>query len=94
MKKFLAIGLLLSANCFADTIATSPNQSGGMFVLTDVKCTNEAGLVAYTTKPNSNTGFGCWFVDDNFVHINWKAVGLRSYELSGWTMVNKPKRYD
>jgi hypothetical protein len=94
MKKLLLVLALIAGNCLAETIATSPNQSGGLFVLTDVKCSSEPGLVAYTTKPNSNTAFGCWFVDENFVHINWKNVGLRSYEINGWNMVNKPKRYD
>jgi hypothetical protein len=93
MKKLLLVLALIAGNCLADTVATMKNKSGGTIVLTDIKCKTQ-GLVAYSTNPNSNTALGCWFVDDNYVHIDWQPVGLISYEINVWTMANKPKRYD
>lgn len=95
MKNIIYAILLAASICQAETLATSPNQSGGLFVLTDVKCTKKPGLIAYTTSPDNPTAFGCWFVDDNFVHINWDNVGVRSYDFSNWTAAKKKeKRYD
>jgi hypothetical protein len=77
----------------ADTVATLKNQGGGQIVLTDIKCRTMSGMVAYGTHPNNSTLFGCWFLDDIFVHITWSDGDTRSYpRTAGWYFPNaKPK---
>jgi hypothetical protein len=87
MKKFLFL-FFFCCCANATTVATMQNEVGGMIVLTDVKCKTQ-GLVAYTTNPSSSTGFGCWFADDNFVHVNWAAVGIRSYAYESFSLPAK-----
>ena len=55
---FLSFFFVCCAN--ATTVATMDNVSGGLIVLTDVKC-KSTGMAAYSTNPKGSTGFGCWF---------------------------------
>lgn len=83
--------LLVNLPARAGTIATLPNKAGGEIVLTDIKCKSMSGMVAYGTHPSGATQFGCWFVDDIFVHITWSNGETRSYSLknSGWILQNQ-----
>lgn len=92
MKRLLLALALIATSSLANTIATSKNEAGGLFVLTDVPCKGTKSFIAYTTAQNSATGFGCWFMDDEFIHIDWKQVGIRSYPIQNWSI--KVKSYD
>lgn len=74
----------------AETFATQSNRAGGLIVLTTVKCSTRSGLVAYSTLPSGSTQFGCWFYDENFVHITYSDGDTRSYPKTGWTFA-KPR---
>jgi hypothetical protein len=88
MKKILILISLVCGLANAATIATSPNNSGGQMILTDIKC-KKSGFVAYTTVPNGKTGFGCYFWDDNYIHVEWDEAGVMSYPYSSWTFKAK-----
>jgi len=75
----------------AESIATMPNKAGGQFVLSDIKCTDKPGYVAYATAKSASTLFGCWFYDDQYVHIMWSDGDTRSYNRTGWTVVKSGK---
>lgn len=74
----------------AETFATQANKGGGLIVLTTVKCSQRSGMVAYSTVPGASTMFGCWFFDENFVHVTYNDGDTRSYPKTGWTFA-KPK---
>lgn len=93
MRKLLATLILAAAPAFAGTVATATNNSGGILVLTDVKCEGKNTLVAYTTSSMGNTLFGCWFLDDNFVLISWADGDIRSYPFGIWVMKKKNPTY-
>jgi hypothetical protein len=90
MKKLIVL-MMIALNCQADTVATAKNNDGGLFVLTDIPCEKKNTRLAYTTSDSKTTKMGCWFVDDNFVHIIWDQVGLRSYDFSIWKMAKTTK---
>lgn len=84
--------LLFNLPAKADTFATTPNKGGGLIVLTTIKCSARNGLVAYSTHPQSSTQWGCWFYDENFVHVTYNDGDTRSYPKTVWTFPNvKPK---
>jgi hypothetical protein len=85
----LAVGLL-SCSAYADSIAYIVNKANGRIVITDQPCSDPSkGKIAYTGG-DSETVFGCWFVDDLNVHIVWKDDNkLRSYPIENWTLVPK-----
>lgn len=84
MKKLFCIFFATLSIAHADTLATAPNNAGGLLVLTDVPCEGTRQYHAYTSHPSSETMFGCWFSDSSMVHITWKNGSVRSYELTGW----------
>ena len=84
MKKLFCILFATLSIAQADTLATAPNNAGGLLVLTDVPCEGTKKYHAYTSHPSSETQFGCWFSDSSMVHITWRNGSVRSYELDGW----------
>ena len=84
MKKLICLFLATLSIAYADTLATTPNNAGGLLVLTDVPCDGTRGFHVYSSSPNSDTLFGCWFSDSSMVHITWRNGSVRSYELTGW----------
>jgi len=92
MKRLLLALALIATSSLANTIATSKNNAGGLFVLTDIRCKESKTFIAYTTVNGGATGFGCWFMDDQFVHIDWQKAGLMSYPIENWSI--KVKSYD
>ena len=89
----IALLLILVSPVSAEILATLENEAGGKIVLTNTQvdaCKN--GFAAYATSPRGNTQWGCWFVDEDFVHITWLDDGnTRSYETSEFTIrVNGP----
>lgn len=90
MSKLLAALLVVvSFNANAEAIAYTKNVGGGKIVLTDLKCKNNLGLIAYTSHPSSNTVYGCWFSDDVSIHVNWGSNGTRSYDYVNWEFPEK-----
>lgn len=88
----LILFAFVTVDARADTFATTPNKGGGLIVLTTVKCSTRSGLVAYSTMPSGSTQFGCWFYDENFVHITYNDGDTRSYPKTVWSFPNaKPK---
>ena len=84
MKKLICIFFATLSIAYADTLATSPNNAGGLLVLTDVPCEGSKGFHVYSSSPNSDTLFGCWFSDSVMIHITWKDGSVRSYDFTGW----------
>lgn len=73
----------------AATVAESNNRAGGKMILTDLKCTSQRGLIAYSHMPDRPTLLGCWFIDDNYVFIEWSDGDLRTYQFSSFTIIKK-----
>lgn len=92
MKKALIL-MLISAACFAETVATSENQGGGLMVLTDIPCKDKRTFVVYSQQPRTKTITGCWFTDDQFVHVVWQDGDFRSYSFGIWTVKQKKESY-
>ena len=86
MKKLICAFFATLSIAQADTLATAPNGAGGLLVLTDVPCSESSSFYAYTSHPNAETQFGCWFSDSSMVHITWRGGVVRSYELTGWNV--------
>lgn len=89
------VAALLMALCVApvhaDAIAKMDNAAGGAIVLTDVtsnRCFKET-YIAYSAAPRAKTIFGCWHVDDEYVHIMWAADDVRSYKLEDFRRITK-----
>jgi hypothetical protein len=91
MKRLL-FALLLVGSAQAATVAMMKNNADGLIVLSDAQCKGSKTYVAYATADNSPTMFGCWFMDEQFIHINWNQAGVRSYPVQNWTV--KAKSYD
>lgn len=89
MKKLLIALLLVSSVVKAEAIFQTKNQSGGSIVLTDEKCNNGTGYLAYSMTPNGNTILGCYLADKLYIHIFWREGGMRSYDYNGWYPVEK-----
>lgn len=89
MNKLLLGLVLVSTSAFCEPIAYTMNEGGGKIVITNEQCNGSTYKLAYATHPNTNTQFGCWYSDQIGIHINWNTSGLRSYDYSGWSMVNK-----
>ena len=93
MKRLFIIAALVCGAAFADTVATLENTAGGLIVITDTPCSNKQGKIAYSTSDTAPTQFGCWFTDDNFVHIRWDNTGnLRSYSFDSWKLAPKKQK--
>jgi hypothetical protein len=75
----------------ADTVATATNASGGMIVLTNTKCSNKTGMVAYTNDNVGRTTLGCWFAEDTFVFVAWSDGDVRTYPYGIFTIAQKGK---
>lgn len=91
MKKFICTLALISSFSYADTIATAKNGGGGSIVLTNNKCTQRDGFVAYTNDTTGKTTLGCWFPEDSFVFVVWNDGDVRTYPYGIFTTVNKGK---
>lgn len=91
MRKLLIALAFIPALAQAEASFELKNQSGGKMVLTDIKCTNSNGYVAYSTMPNNTTLTGCWSADSEYVHILWSDGDFRSYPAKAWTFIGKPK---
>jgi hypothetical protein len=88
-RSILAITLLLSVTAQAEAIMWCMNTEGGKIVLTDEKCNNRSGNIAYILSATSETTMGCWTSDSVAVHVLWANKYLRSYDYTGWTIVKK-----
>ncbi len=91
MKKLLLCLLMAIGTAHAATVAESRNKGGGKMVLTDIKCSSQTGYVAYSVVPNQSTLGGCWFVDDQFVHIRWSDGDYRAYPIENWEIKQDKK---
>ena len=89
MKKYLIALCFLCTVAYADTVATSKNEAGGMMVITDVPCTGSNGWYAYASARTTSTLFGCWWSDQTMVHISWNDGDVRSYPLGLWEVNNE-----
>lgn len=81
MKTTLLLTLALLSPLAQAASMHTPNQSGGVIVITDRPCpdqVNGAGLKeAYTTNPDGRRVEGCWAIFDNLIQIGW-GQGRRS----------------
>lgn len=88
---FLFLAVLLGSPVQAAVVATMSNEAGGKIVLMDdtiEAC--DGSYTAYSTSPKNQTIWGCWFVDDEFVHITWKEDNqTRSYPVGDFVMSRK-----
>ena len=90
MTKVLVLLLaLVSIPAQAEAIMWCLNTDGGKIVLTDEKCKNKVGHLAYTLNNTSETTLGCWTNDSLAIHVLWSDKYLRSYDYKGWTIVEK-----
>ena len=90
MKYILAF-LLATNVAYADSVAYLQNKLGTRIIITDVKCSNESGHVAYTTATSGKTLGGCWFMDDQNVHIHWEDGDYYAYPITAWILLKQPK---
>jgi hypothetical protein len=82
--------ILFSITAQAEAIMWCMNTEGGKIILTDEKCTNKSGNIAYILgSSNQSTTMGCWTSDSMAIHVLWSERYLRSYDYNGWTIVNK-----
>jgi hypothetical protein len=88
-RSLIAITLLFSVTAQAEAIMWCMNTEGGKIVLTDEKCNNKSGNIAYILSASSETTMGCWTSDSVAVHVLWANKYLRSYDYTGWTIVKK-----
>lgn len=91
-KRLILVILFCCSAANAGTVATAVNTVGGIIVLTDVRCDGRKTLTAYTTNSRGNTMFGCWFIDENFVFIQWSDGDVRTYPIGIWTTTNQKKQ--
>jgi hypothetical protein len=91
----IALLLLITSQASATILATLDNKAGGKIVLTNTQVdTCKNGYAAYSTSPTSNTSWGCWFVDEEFVHITWLDDGnTHSYEINEFTVREDPPKF-
>lgn len=90
-----------SKACFAETIATMPNQGGGKIVLTDEVC--KAGSKTYNTLRRAYNytveGYGsegCYYIEDESVMVIWDTAGTatkRRYPAENFTINKKARGY-
>lgn len=79
----VAVGLIATDSRAAD-IATTPNETGGRIVLTDMPCLDKRlppSLHVYSYAPNGAQIQGCYYVSATAVHILWTAT--RDYRIMG-----------
>ena len=89
MKIIIAIlGLTISLMANSTVIIQTTNKGGGTIALTDEIC-DTGGKIAYATHPDLNTLLGCWSSDNTMIHILWEGKNLRSYDFTGWQIMNK-----
>jgi len=96
LLRTLTVSLVIVAPvCYADTIASMPNESGGKIVLTDEKCTRNGkiyeGLArAYTYSGTGLNVEGCYIVEDDTALIAWLnpdgTVSKNRYKLEYFTL--------
>ena len=94
MKKILfAIALLLSLNSYADTLATLPNNAGGLMYFSDVQCDGKgsAWKVVYSTNSTGQTFWGCWFFLDSMIHVQWNSGKTSAFSANDVTLIKKDK---
>lgn len=97
MKKLLLLLAFVSGIAQADIAATLNNKGGGKLVLTNDVCANYPTMyLAYSSIPNRQTLWGCWYSDKIYVHIRWDDGDYRTYPLEWWTIymdvINRMKR--
>lgn len=85
---FLFLLLLLACPVNATVLASMVNGVGGKIVLLDDKPNACKGsFAAYTTSPDKETDWGCWFMDEEFIHIKWiKLNEVHSYPIIDFTI--------
>jgi hypothetical protein len=89
-RKLIALSLVaFSMTANAEAIMWSMNTEGGKIVLTDERCSNKTGNIAYILSQKSDTITGCWTSDSVAIHVLWSGQYLRSYDYVGWTIVKK-----
>jgi hypothetical protein len=89
MKKILfAVALLLSLNSYADTLATLPNNGGGLMYFSDIQCSGKTSSwkVVYTVISGGKTFYGCWFYLDEMVHVEWSGGGSSTFDAKNLTL--------
>ena len=91
MRKLLIALAIIPVLAQAEATFELKNQIGGKMILTDVRCTNGTGYIAYSTMSGYSTLTGCWTADSEFVHVLWSDGDLRSYPSRLWTYIGKSK---
>jgi hypothetical protein len=97
MRKLLGCLLFVPILAQAEVIATTPNDGGGMIVLTDDQCKHDGKvykglnrLYSYTAK--GLNAEGCYGIEDDTVVAIWYTDGVdkRRYPISSFTL--RPKK--
>lgn len=85
MYKIL-IALLITTPCHATDLFYSNNEAGGRIVLTDKECINKS-LLAYTTRKDGHTTFGCYTMNKSYIFVQWQTGKNDVYSLANWQKV-------
>lgn len=89
-RKLIALSIMaFSMTANAEAIMWTNNTEGGKIVLTNERCSNKTGSIAYILSQTSDTTMGCWTNDSVAIHVLWSGKYLRSYDYDGWTVVKK-----
>ena len=84
MKKLALIAALVAAPVLADTWEI-PNKNNGKIVLEDYVCTGSNGKryeslrTMFAVSGDGKTISGCWYVDENWVHVIYKDGSEYTY---------------
>lgn len=92
MKK-LFVTLPLLASLLAPTltqaavIATTENKNGGVIALTNNKCPkNKAGRIVFAMSSGGTSVYGCYVLDDDFIHVSWDDGDTSIYHVGTFTL--------
>lgn len=77
MKHLLA-AVLVAVSMSANALEyAAPNKAGGEIRLTSADCPNKGKpwAVMYSFGSSGSVSYGCWFITDDTVHVQWQDGG-------------------
>lgn len=97
MKKLLWLLLFCIAPLYAEEIAWTKNNNGGLIVLTNKTCYlngryYENIFAMYSIAGSGQTINGCYMVDGSFVRVVYEDGTEYRYPAGTFTIKNKPSR--
>jgi hypothetical protein len=92
IKTILPIALILyHTNPMAESIAYTPNVTGGYTILTNEDCkANTEHLQAYATNERGDKTPACWYIKDDFVYFMPKSGILRRIPIDQFEVMPPP----